>query len=70
MSKFRRVIVSLAIVGMVFSVGEAFAAITYDTKVSCSLNGKHRVDSAFRGCIYYVSKAKYDKASRIYRCLS
>ncbi len=56
MSKFRRVIVSLAIVGMVFSVGEAFAAISYDTKVSCSLNGKQRVDSAFMDSLFEIYK--------------
>ena len=56
MSKFRRVIVSLAIVGMVFSVGEAFADISYDTKVSCSLNGKQRVDSAFMDSLFEIYK--------------
>ena len=41
---------------MVFSVGEAFAAISYDTKVSCSLNGKQRVDSAFMDSLFEIYK--------------
>ena len=41
---------------MVFTVGEAFAAISYDTKVSCSLNGKQRVDSAFMDSLFEIYK--------------
>lgn len=56
MSKFRRVIVSLAIVGMVFSVSDAFAAVAHGTRVSCSLSGKQRIDSAFMDSLFEVYK--------------
>ena len=56
MSKFKRMIVSLAVIGMVFSVSDAFAAVAHDTKVSCSLNGKQRVDSAFMDSLFEIYK--------------
>ena len=56
MSKFKRMIVSLAVIGMVFSVSDAFAAVAHGTRVSCSLSGKQRIDSAFMDSLFEVYK--------------